>query len=73
MDFAVGDFREVGRPMTWFALCDVLRGVADFMMERGDGYREARFEVLVEGVGYAGSGRVEYREGGPVPTGGAVA
>lgn len=60
VDFAVGDFRELGRPMNYFVLCDIMRGIAEFMMLPQYGYHELRFEVEVKGLGYAGSGRVKY-------------
>lgn len=60
VDFAVGDFREIGRPINYFVLCDILRGIAEFMMLPQYGYHEVRFEVEVKGVGYAASGRVNY-------------
>lgn len=60
VEFAVGDFRENGKPMTYFVLCDILRGMTDFMMRPEYGYREIRFQVEVEGVGSVGSGRVNH-------------
>jgi hypothetical protein len=60
VDLAVGDFRELGRPMNYFVLCDMIRGISEFMMLPQYGYHELRFEVEVKGLGYAGSGRIKY-------------
>lgn len=67
---SVADFREVGRPMTYFVLCDVLRGLGEFMMgaevgteaaaERERWFGEVGFEVEVERAGYVASGGVSY-------------
>jgi len=60
VDFAVGDFKEIGRPINYLVLCDILRGIAEFMMLPQYGYHEIRFEVEVKGSGYVASGRVNY-------------
>lgn len=59
VEFAVGDFREVGRPMTYYVLADVLRGIWDFMMLPEQKFTEVRFEIEQTGVGYVGSGFIE--------------
>lgn len=66
--FAVGDFREVGRPMTYYVLSDLIRGIGDFMMLPGQRYTEARFEVEQRGVGYVGSGYIAQEAAGPTST-----
>lgn len=60
VEIAVGDFRELGRPINYFILSDILRGIAEFMMLTRYGYHEVRFEVEVKGLGYAASGHVNY-------------
>ncbi|CAD6569514.1 MAG: hypothetical protein ASARMPREDX12_002703 [Alectoria sarmentosa] len=63
----VADFREIGKPMDYFRLRDTLKGIGDFVMEKGRGPAVLRFEVDVEGRGYVGTGHVGYeraREGG---------
>ena len=58
--FAVGDFREMGRPpMSWDILVDTLKGLAAFMKQPDEGYTEVSFEVEQEEIGYVGSGRLE--------------
>lgn len=57
--FAIGDFRELGRPMTYTVLAELLRGIGDFMMLPGQKYTDARFEVEQTGRGYIGSGYIE--------------
>ena len=71
---AVGDFREVGRPMTNNVLCDVLRGIGEFVLTRvrdGYGAQEMHFEVEGKDVGYVGTGHVEWRKAAS-PTSSAV-
>lgn len=60
VEFAVGDFREIGRPINYFVVSDILRGIAEFMMMPQYGFHEVRFEVEVKGMGYAASGHVNY-------------
>ena len=60
----VGDFREIGLPMTYDILCDVLRGIGEFILFRGHkGQRaqELHFEVEVQNLGYLGTGHVDYK------------
>ncbi len=57
--FSVGDFREIGRPMTWYILADTLKGLYDFMKQPEQRYTEVSFEVEQEGIGHVGSGRLE--------------
>ena len=61
----VGDFREIGLPMTYYILRDVLRGIGEFILLRGQGAQELQFEVEVQGLGYLGTGHVDYK---PAPT-----
>ncbi|MCJ1453743.1 hypothetical protein MMC28_004092 [Mycoblastus sanguinarius] len=56
----IADFREDGRPITYFNLVDIIRGIGDFMIEEQKNYMEVQFEVEVDHVGYAGTGHVEY-------------
>lgn len=60
----VSDFRETGGPMTYFNLRDVLRGVGEFFLGRR-GAQELQFEVDVEGMGYRGTGHVDYKPARP--------
>ena len=57
----VGDFREIGLPMTYSILCDVLRGIGEFVLFRGRAAQEMYFEVEVENSGYLGTGHVDYK------------
>ena len=61
LDITVGDFRESGRPMTYYALFDVLRGVGEFMLLPEQETQELEFEVEVQGIGYVGTGHVDYK------------
>ena len=56
----VNDFREDGKPMTYFVLLDVLRGLGEFVLQRGSPAREVSFEVEVARIGYLGTGHVDY-------------
>ena len=56
---SVGDFREMGHPMSWDILADTLKGISDFMREADQRYTEVSFEVEQEGIGDVGSGRLE--------------
>ena len=58
--FSVGDFREIGRPMTWDALADTLKGLVDFTKEPGQSITEVSFEVEQAGIGYVASGRFDH-------------
>ena len=70
--FAVGDFREVGRPMTYYVLSDVIRGTWEFMTLPGQSFQDVRFEIELEDVGYVGSGYVERQAASPRPAFGDV-
>lgn len=63
----LGDFREIGLPITYYTLCDVIRGIGLFMMVPEQGYMETRFEVENKGSGHVGSGRIG-RVFGPTAT-----
>ena len=65
VNITVGDFRESGRPMTYYALFDVVRGMGEFMLLPAQETQELEFEVEVQGVGYVGTGHVDYK---PVET-----
>ncbi|KAL9126910.1 MAG: hypothetical protein Q9175_007836 [Cornicularia normoerica] len=60
VEIIVGDFRETGRPMTNYALFDVIRGVGEFMIMPGQKTRVLQFEAEVQGLGYVGTGHVDY-------------
>lgn len=61
IEIFVGDFREIGRPMSYLALFDVLRGVGEFMIMPGQKPQELEFEVEIQETGYVGTGHVDYR------------
>ncbi len=61
IEIFVGDFREIGRPMTYLALFDALRGVGEFMIMPGQKPQELEFEVEIQETGYVGTGHVDYR------------
>lgn len=61
VELTVGDFREVGRSMTYHALFDVLRGIGEFMLLPGQKTQELEFEVEVQGLGYVGTGHVDLK------------
>lgn len=58
----VGDFREIGRSMTYYALFDTVRGIGEFMIMPGHNTQELAFEVEVQGIGYVGTGHVDYKQ-----------
>ena len=64
----VTDFREIGRTMTYYTLCEVLRGIGEFTLAQGPPAREVSFEVEVEKLGYLGTGHVDYRPIPPEPS-----
>jgi len=70
--FAVGDFREVGRPMTYYILSDVIRGIGEFMTLPGQSFQDVRFEIEQKDVGYVGSGYVERQAASPRPVFGDI-
>ena len=61
----VNDFREDGKPMTYFVLFDVLRGLGEFALQRGPPAREVSFEVEVAKIGYLATGYVDYKDTAP--------
>lgn len=61
IEIIVADFREIGRPMTYLALFDVLRGVGEFMIMPGQKAQELQFEVEIQETGYVGTGHVDYK------------
>lgn len=65
VDITVNDFREDGKPMTYFVLLDVLRGLGEFALQQGPPTREVSFEVELEGIGYLGTGHVDYKDAAP--------
>ncbi|KAL9127429.1 MAG: hypothetical protein Q9217_003698 [Psora testacea] len=64
--FTIGDFREIGRPLIYVRLLDVLDGLPIFMIYY-DRFREVYFEVEVEGEGSVGSGHVDFNNGPLIP------
>lgn len=62
IEIIVADFREIGKVMTYHALFDVVRGVGEFMISPGQDPRELEFEVEVQGIGYVGTGHVDYKK-----------
>lgn len=56
----VADFREIGRPMSYYNLRDVLSGIGDFETEPKRGVTTLSYEVDVDGKGYVGSGHLDY-------------
>ena len=64
----VGDFREIGRPMTWYLLLSVVRGIGDFMMQADQKFTEARFEIDKKTIGYVGTGYIEQIKPAPRPS-----
>ena len=59
MTIWVADFREVGKPMTYFMLRDTLNGIGDFVSEKEYGATALSYEIEVEGKGYVGTGHVD--------------
>ncbi|MCJ1451110.1 hypothetical protein MMC28_001445 [Mycoblastus sanguinarius] len=57
---SVGDFQEIGRPMNYYDLRDLLRGIGDFMTEPMQRITEVSYEVEIDKVGYVGTGHVEF-------------
>ena len=56
----VADFREIGKPMNYFALRDTISGIGDFMTEPTGGLMTLSYEIEVERKGYVGTGHVDY-------------
>lgn len=65
VEIVVNDFREDGKPVTYFVLLDVLRGLGEFALKRGEPGREVSFEVEVEGIGYLATGHLDYKDLAP--------
>ena len=61
VSISLADFREDGKPMTYYILKDVLRGIGEFVLFRGQVAQEMQFEVEVRDLGYLGTGHVEYK------------
>ena len=61
VQITIGDFREIGRSLTYYALYDVMRGIGEFMVLPGQRTQELEFEVEVQGIGYVGTGHVDYK------------
>jgi len=64
----VGDFRELGRPITYYVLCDIMRGIGEFVMSPEHNWTEMTFEVEVEEIGHVGSGHIGWEPAGPTTT-----
>ena len=60
MTITVADFREAGKPMTYFMLRDTLTGIGNFVSEKEYGATTLRYEIEVEGKGYVGTGHVDF-------------
>lgn len=61
----VGDFREVGRPMDYYNVRDMLSGIGDFVTEPDRGITTLSYEIEVDNKGYVGTGHVDYE---PAPS-----
>ena len=61
VDFSVADHREDGRPMEYYILADVLRGISEYMKDPNHDWTEVSFEVEVKKRGVVGSGHLERR------------
>lgn len=61
VQITVGDFREMGRSLTYYALFDTMRGIGEFMLLPEQQTQELEFEVEIEGIGYVGTGHVDYK------------
>ena len=57
---SVADFREVGKPMTYFMLRDTLTNIGNFVSEKKYGATTLSYEIEVEGKGYVGTGHVDF-------------
>ena len=64
ISLVVSDFREIGKPLTFLRLNEVVRGIPQFLIPQ-QWYRELNLEVVVDGSGHVASGHVEYRPGTP--------
>ena len=60
VSITVADFREIGRPMNYYALRDTLSGIGDFVTEPERSVTPLSYEVEVDGLGYVGTGHVDY-------------
>lgn len=60
----LGDFREIGHPITYSVLCGVIRGLGDFIIMPLQRYQTMHFEIERDKV-YVGTGRIGYT---PKPT-----
>lgn len=61
VNFVVVDFREDGRPMEYFILADILKGIREYMSDPKHGWTEVSFEVEVRKKGYVGTGHLDRR------------
>ena len=73
VEISVADFREIGRPMTYYVLCDLLRGIGQFAKLPEQKAQELTFEVDVQERGYVGTGHVSYTSIAPSPSTTSVA
>ena len=55
----VTDFREIGKPLLYDRLLDVVTGIPQFMITR-DVSKELTFEVEVDGDEYVATGHIDY-------------
>ena len=62
----VADFRESGKSIDYYSLKDTLSGIGDFVTEPRQGVTTLSYEVEVDGMGYVGTGHVDYE---PVASG----
>lgn len=60
MTITVADFRESGKPMSYYSLRDTLSAIGEFMTEPEQRVTTLSYEVEVDNMGYVGTGHVDY-------------
>ena len=64
MTISVADFREAGKPITYYMLRDTLIGIGDFVSEKKYGATTLSYEIEFEEKGYVGTGHVDFNNAG---------
>ncbi|KAL9636363.1 MAG: hypothetical protein Q9164_002860 [Protoblastenia rupestris] len=62
----LGDYRELGHPLRYERLLDVVEGLPQYMIEQGS-FKNVYFEIELDKEGSVGSGRVQFNKSPPIP------
>ena len=64
MVVSVCDFCQVGKPMNWVQLGDLLKGMGRFLKDEWKTYQEMSFSIVVDEVGLVGTGHLKWEQEG---------